>query len=274
MTMEEAREMVRQALEARQRGDPKEAVRLARMVLERHGDVEVRWPLEGAVHPAGFDLYAPPEEQIRIITEARLRGEEAILRFSGTSALAELLYALYYSGDYRAAAAMAEELLNTALDDEVFFGPLPGLLRECRKKLQEQAQALEPLVILAADREASPASESSPPRVGPNEIQAGCTTTPVRDWANRLNFRLTWNEREGAAFLVGPDFAAQVRPQEKEALVNGRRVDLPVAPYLRRGRLMLPLRFLADLLKAQVDWTGATRIAYVILPAPSPGGTG
>jgi hypothetical protein len=41
-----------------------------------------------------------------------------------------------------------------------------------------------------------------------------------------------------------------------------------------RGRLLLPLRFLADLLKARVDWTGATRIAYVTLPASSSEGTG
>lgn len=37
---------------------------------------------------------------------------------------------------------------------------------------------------------------------------------------------------------------------------------------------MLPLRFLASLLKAQVDWTGTIRIAYVSLPPTSPGETG
>lgn len=48
---------------------------------------------------------------------------------------------------------------------------------------------------------------------------------------------------------------------EKVALVNDKEIELDVAPYIKGGRTLVPLRFMETALGAEVKWDGAARSA-------------
>jgi len=54
-------------------------------------------------------------------------------------------------------------------------------------------------------------------------------------------------------------------PGQAQALVNNRVVMLDVAPRVRNGRAMVPLRFVAEALGAEVTWQAGTQTVEVVL---------
>lgn len=47
------------------------------------------------------------------------------------------------------------------------------------------------------------------------------------------------------------------------ARINNRTVELPIAPTIREGRAMVPLRFIAEAAQASVYWNSTSRMVYV-----------
>ena len=46
----------------------------------------------------------------------------------------------------------------------------------------------------------------------------------------------------------------------KTVNVNGVRKTLDVAPYLKEGRTMVPLRFIAEELKGEINWNNDKKL--------------
>jgi len=54
----------------------------------------------------------------------------------------------------------------------------------------------------------------------------------------------------------------------KTVNVNGVRKTLDVAPYLKEGRTMVPLRFIAEELKGEINWNNDTETVNLIFDNP------
>jgi hypothetical protein len=54
----------------------------------------------------------------------------------------------------------------------------------------------------------------------------------------------------------------------KTVNVNGVRKTLDVAPYLKEGRTMVPLRFIAEELKGEINWNNDTKTVNLIFDNP------
>jgi hypothetical protein len=50
---------------------------------------------------------------------------------------------------------------------------------------------------------------------------------------------------------------------QKKALVNGKTVELDVAPKIENGRTLVPIRFISEALGCDVDWDSLTRTVYI-----------
>ena len=66
-----------------------------------------------------------------------------------------------------------------------------------------------------------------------------------------------------------PGYELELIIGESTAFVNKEEKSLDVAPIIMDGRTMVPLRFIAEALDAQVDWDGQNKVASILTAAPS-----
>jgi len=92
----------------------------------------------------------------------------------------------------------------------------------------------------------------------PPRIIQGRTVVPVRFIAEALGANVTWqNDINGVLVSYGTT-TINMTIGSPVATVNGNRVLLDVAPFVERGRTLVPLRFLAETLGFEVFWHGPT----------------
>lgn len=107
-------------------------------------------------------------------------------------------------------------------------------------------------------------------------IRNGRTLVPFRAIFEALGARVTWDEATNAVAGYRGRQAIVLELGSNTAWVNGPPVTLEVAPQAVNGRTMVPLRFVAERLGAQVEWVDATRTVAIsaTLPVlPAVGGT-
>ncbi|MBS3984021.1 MAG: copper amine oxidase N-terminal domain-containing protein [Selenomonadales bacterium] len=92
----------------------------------------------------------------------------------------------------------------------------------------------------------------------PPRIVQGRTVVPVRFVAEALGATVTWQEATQSVTVTYGATAVHLTIGSTIATVNGNRVSLDVAPFVERGRTLVPLRFLAETLGFEVLWHGLT----------------
>ncbi len=99
----------------------------------------------------------------------------------------------------------------------------------------------------------------------------GVLLAPVRALAESLGAHVTWNAATSQVVLRKGNHEVRLRVGSPWAVVDGRRVELPWAPFLDGGRLHAPARFVATALGAglSLDITLARAVIKEILP-PAP----
>jgi S1-C subfamily serine protease len=120
----------------------------------------------------------------------------------------------------------------------------------------------------------------------PPQIAQGRVLVPARPLLASLGATVAWDARTRTitALDVGGT-QLEMRIGAKIAWVNGRPVELAVAPQIVAGRTLVPVRFVAEALGARVAWDPQTRAVTVLSApptdrsppaegAPSPGGGG
>lgn len=101
------------------------------------------------------------------------------------------------------------------------------------------------------------------------------TLVPVRFLAEPLGFAVEWDGATGTVTLSGAR-VIRLAVGRPEAIVDGTVVALDVAPVNVDGRVMVPLRFVAEQMGAAVEWDPQNRVVTVtaarILPEGQVGG--
>ena len=92
------------------------------------------------------------------------------------------------------------------------------------------------------------------------------TLVPVRFLAEPLGFAVEWDGATGTVTLSGAR-VIRLAVGRPEAIVDGTVVALDVAPVNVDGRVMVPLRFVAEQMGAAVEWDPQNRVVTV----PPPG---
>lgn len=101
----------------------------------------------------------------------------------------------------------------------------------------------------------------------PPQVQGSRIVVPVRGVFEKLGARLVWDpkaqtvsaEREGSTVLITVGKA--------DAMLNGKVANVGTPPIVAEGRVMVPLRFLAQALGAKVEWFGAERTVAITTKA-------
>lgn len=103
----------------------------------------------------------------------------------------------------------------------------------------------------------------------PPIIQNGRTLIPFRALFEALGATVSWTEATQTVTGVKGSTNISLVIGKDTATVGGRAVKLDVAPIVRNGRTLVPLRFVSENLGASVSWVGSQNIVVVRGPAPA-----
>ncbi len=153
-----------------------------------------------------------------------------------------------------AVAALEEALAEDPKDVEAY----KGLGRLFREQLRHQ----EILVYVKGRR---------PQMDVPPVIREGRTLIPFRALAQGLKAEVSWDPETKTVTVVKGDVTVVLTLGETTAYVNGEPVELGVPATLVNNRTMVPLRFIAQALRANVDWDAENEMVIVTDPADEDG---
>lgn len=97
-------------------------------------------------------------------------------------------------------------------------------------------------------------------------IKDGRTMMPIRFVADAVGVNesnIIWNNDTRTVVIIKGDRVASIVIGSNVLTVNGTEIPMDVAAEIKDGRTMLPLRFVAQALGAQVAWDEATRTVTV-----------
>ncbi len=89
--------------------------------------------------------------------------------------------------------------------------------------------------------------------------KSSTTMLPLRVLGELMDANVQWLPKEQSVIFQRGSKQVQVFIDRKTALVDGRAVELTLAPALVNNRTMVPLRFVTENLGAQVTWNQAAR---------------
>lgn len=94
-------------------------------------------------------------------------------------------------------------------------------------------------------------------------IQKGRTLVPLRTIAEALGADVLWDDVNQAAIIKTENRVLQLPINEEYAMVDGMQLSLDVPAQIVNGRTMVPLRFIAEQLQAQVQWNNTNRTVTI-----------
>ncbi len=100
----------------------------------------------------------------------------------------------------------------------------------------------------------------------PPQSQGSRILVPVRGVFEKLGATLTWNAASQTVTAIRGTSKTVVTVGKKDAMVDGQVADVGTPPIVAEGRVMVPLRFLAQALGAKVEWQGADRTVAITTP--------
>jgi GH25 family lysozyme M1 (1,4-beta-N-acetylmuramidase) len=108
----------------------------------------------------------------------------------------------------------------------------------------------------------------------PPVIVRGRTLVPLRAIIEGLGGTVTWIPETRSVDVVLSDKTLELQIGNRTAVVEGAAATMDVPAAIMKGRTVLPIRFVAEHLGAQVDWKPLTRkITVTLSSAVTPSGT-
>lgn len=105
------------------------------------------------------------------------------------------------------------------------------------------------------------------PRLQP-QIKNGKVYVPLRGIFESLGAVVNYNEKTKYIQVVKENESIELWIGRKTANKNGAEITMDATPFLRNGTAMVPLRFLAEALRANVDWNGSTNTVEIKTDEP------
>lgn len=95
-------------------------------------------------------------------------------------------------------------------------------------------------------------------------ISNDCTLVPIRAISERFGADVSWNEAAETAVIKTADVQLELVKNSDIAKVNGKEIKLEQPAVITQGRVMVPLRFVAEGLGCKVDWNEQERLVTII----------
>ncbi|MEN6642030.1 MAG: copper amine oxidase N-terminal domain-containing protein, partial [Armatimonadia bacterium] len=90
------------------------------------------------------------------------------------------------------------------------------------------------------------------------ETRRGISLAPLREIFEQTDGVLYWLPVERSVRAVNKNVDLSLKIGDPKITVNGEQQTLQIAPYIKRGRTMVPLQFIADVLDVNIAFDSAT----------------
>ena len=87
---------------------------------------------------------------------------------------------------------------------------------------------------------------------------------PLRGVFEKMNASVEYDQATHTVTTQSGGDNIQLTLGSKMAMVNGSNLAIEVAPYTKDGSTMVPLRFISEAMKAEVDWVDATQSVEIL----------
>ncbi|WP_058302921.1 copper amine oxidase N-terminal domain-containing protein [Gorillibacterium timonense] len=94
-------------------------------------------------------------------------------------------------------------------------------------------------------------------------VRGGSTLVPFRVIAEALNAQVTWNAADQSVTVSRDGITVKLVIGKTTAYVNGKKVNLAVAAEVKAGTTLVPVRFISESLKANVNWEGESQSVII-----------
>jgi len=105
--------------------------------------------------------------------------------------------------------------------------------------------------------------------VDPVIIQ-GTTLVPLAVLSTGLGYGVKWSQALQQVTVTDDDITIVLTIGQKIGLVNNESYELALAPIVVKGRTMVPLRFVTEILGFKLDWKQAEKEIYLTSPVKVP----
>lgn len=94
-------------------------------------------------------------------------------------------------------------------------------------------------------------------------IEGEYTMVPVRFIGDALGADVKWDGNVNQVIYSDRDKVVTIEIGSNTAFVNGEPVEMPVAPIIKNGRTMVPVRFISEQLGAHADWNDKLQMVRI-----------
>ncbi|WP_429371577.1 N-acetylmuramoyl-L-alanine amidase [Paenibacillus sp. DS2015] len=98
----------------------------------------------------------------------------------------------------------------------------------------------------------------------------GNVMIPIRVVVENLGFKVTWNQKSQSVKIEQRDKVVQLVVNDLMATVDGKQESLNAAPLLRKGSVVVPIRFVSEQMGMEVDWNNVDKVVSLITPVIEP----
>jgi ribosomal protein S19 len=95
-------------------------------------------------------------------------------------------------------------------------------------------------------------------------ISAGRTFVPLRVVAEGFGAEVTWVQQTRGINITLGDQVISMQIGSNRAMVNNEMVHMDAPPEIKNGRTFVPIRFVSEMLGAEVEWVQATRTVKIV----------
>jgi len=100
----------------------------------------------------------------------------------------------------------------------------------------------------------------------PPTIVDGRTFVPLRFFGDVVGAEVLWDNEERKVTYTKKDRVIILYVDKKIAYVNGEEKELDVAPFIKNGRTLVPVRFVSENLDSLVEWNPNERTVRITYP--------
>lgn len=86
---------------------------------------------------------------------------------------------------------------------------------------------------------------------------------PIRDFAEALDFKLEWMDKQNTARLSNLETTIFIQSGREEIFLNGKSIFLDEKSFIEKGKIFIPLRAVAEVLSQNVEWDQKNKTAIV-----------
>ena len=96
-------------------------------------------------------------------------------------------------------------------------------------------------------------------------VENGRTLVPIRFISENFDCEVDWDDDLRKVTITRGDTIIELHVDSRQAYVNGEAIVLDVAPIIRNGRTLVPVRFLSESMGFLVDWDGDDKVVRIEL---------